>query len=166
MDAIFQSFVSLGWWEILVTICNTLITFLIVKMFLFKPVRKMIAAREDEVNALFAQAEADRKIAEEMKKEYTDSLAGARKEAADIVSTAVKRATQRSEEIERAANREIAEMKQRAEASIEQERKKTINEVKDEIADLSIMIASKVVEREVKAEDHERMIADFISKVG
>ena len=166
MDAIFQSFVSLGWWEILVTICNTLITFLIVKKFLFKPVRKMIAAREDEVNALFAQAEADRKIAEEMKKEYTESLAGARKEAADIVSTAVKRATQRSEELEREANREIADMKQRAEAAIEQERKKTINEVKDEIADLSIMIASKVVEREVNAEDHERMIADFISKVG
>ena len=88
------------------------------------------------------------------------------KEAADIVSTAVKRATQRSEELERQANREIADMKQRAEASIEQERKKTINEVKDEIADLSIMIASKVVEREVNAEDHERMIADFISKVG
>ena len=55
MDAIFQSFVSLGWWEILVTICNTLITFLIVKKFLFKPVRKMIAAREDEVTRSLAE---------------------------------------------------------------------------------------------------------------
>lgn len=166
MEAIYQAFVSIGWWEILVTICNTLITFLIVKKFLFAPVRKIIAAREEEVNALFSQAEADRQAAEAMKKEYTASLAGARKEAAEIVSTAVKRATQRSEEIEREANRQISEMKQRAEASIEQERKKTINEVKDEIADLSIMIASKVVEREVNAEDHERMIAEFISKVG
>lgn len=166
MEAIYQAFVSIGWWEILVTICNTLITFLIVKKFLFAPVRKIMAAREEEVNALFSQAEADRQAAEAMRKEYSASLAGARKEAAEIVSTAVKRATQRSEEIEREANRQISEMKQRAEASIEQERKKTINEVKDEIADLSIMIASKVVEREVNAEDHERMIADFISKVG
>lgn len=166
MDAVYQAFVSFDFWGLFVTICNTLITFLIVKKFLFKPVRKMIAAREAEVNALFAQAESDRRIAEEMKKEYTESLAGARKEAADIVSTAVKRATQRSEEIEREANRHVVEMKQRAEATIEQERKKTINEVKDEIAGLSIMIASKVVEREVNAEDHERMIADFISKVG
>ena len=43
----FQNFVSIGGWNIVVTICNTLITFLIVKKFLFKPVRKMLAARAE-----------------------------------------------------------------------------------------------------------------------
>ena len=41
-----------------------------------------------------------------------------------------------------------------------------MNQMKDEIADLSVMIASKVVEREVKADDHKRLIEDFIDKVG
>ena len=49
MPEIFQSFVYINWWNIVVTICNTLITFLIIKKFLFKPVKKMLAAREEEV---------------------------------------------------------------------------------------------------------------------
>ena len=56
-EAIYQAFVSIGWWEILVTMCNTLITFAIIKKFLFKPVRKMLAAREEEVQAMYANAE-------------------------------------------------------------------------------------------------------------
>ena len=46
-QAIYEAFVSIGWWEILVTMCNTLITFLIIKKFLYKPVRKMLAARSE-----------------------------------------------------------------------------------------------------------------------
>ena len=56
-EAIYQAFVSIGWWEILVTMCNTLITFLIIKKLLFKPVKKMIAAREQEVQAMYGAAE-------------------------------------------------------------------------------------------------------------
>lgn len=166
MSAIYQSFVSIGWWEILVTICNTLITFLIVKKFLFRPVRGMIAAREEEVGTLFARAEADRKSAEAMKQDYTASLAGARKEAADIVDAAVKRAARRTEELEQDADRRIAEKQQRAEDAIDQQRRRVMNEMKNEIAGLSVMIASQVVARELDAADHERMIADIIDRMG
>ena len=57
-------------------------------------------------------------------------------------------------------------MVRKAEESIELEKKKTLNEIKDEIAGLSVMIASKVVEKEINEADHKRMIEDFISKVG
>ena len=57
MPDIFQSFVYINWWNILVTMCNTLITFAIIKKFLFKPVRKMLAAREEEVQAMYGNAE-------------------------------------------------------------------------------------------------------------
>jgi len=57
-------------------------------------------------------------------------------------------------------------MMKKAETTIEQERKKAMNELKDEVASLSVMIASKVVERDVKEADHERFIEDFIDKVG
>ena len=80
----FQQFVSIGGWNILVTICNTIITFLIVKKFLFKPVRKMLAARAEEVQAMYDQAEADRAEAAAMKKDYTESIANAKAEAAQI----------------------------------------------------------------------------------
>ena len=166
MEVLTRAFVDLNLWSLFVTICNTLITFLIVKHFLFKPLRKMLAAREQEVRDLYAHAETDRREAEAMKRDYTVSISNAKQEAADIVSNAQKRAERHAEQILEQANREAAVAKQRAEESIELERKKAMNQMKDEIADLSVMLASKVVEREVKADDHKRLIEDFIDKVG
>lgn len=165
-EAIYQSFVSIGWWEILVTMCNTLITFAIIKKFLFKPVRKMLAAREEEVQAMYANAEQAQTEAENLRTEYTTRLSKAKEEAAEIVGSATRRATVRSEEILRESSQQAAAMMKKAENTIEQERKKAMNELKDEVASLSVMIASKVVERDVKQADHDRFIEEFIDKVG
>ena len=142
-EALYEAFVSIGWWEILVTMCNTLITFLIIKKFLYKPVRKMLAARSEEVQSMYATAEKAQSEAEQMRSEYTERLSKA-KESSQQASAMVKK----------------------AERVIEQERIKAHKELKDEVADLSVMIASKIVERDVKPEDHERFIEDFIDKVG
>ena len=158
-QAIYEAFVSIGWWEILVTMCNTLITFAIIKKFLFKPVRKMLAQREEEVKTIYSAAEQAQTEAEQKRTEYTERLSKAKEEAAEIVGSATRRATVRSEEI-------LKESSQQAETTIEQERKKAMNELKDEVASLSVMIASKVVERDVKEADHERFIEEFIDKVG
>ena len=165
-EAIYQAFVSIGWWEILVTMCNTLITFLIIKKFLFKPVKKMLAAREEEVKAIYSNAEKAQSEAEQMRSEYTVRLSKAKAEAAEFVGSATRRATVRSEEILRESSQQAAAMMKKAENTIEQERKKAMNELKDEVASLSVMIASKVVERDVKEADHERFIEEFIDKVG
>ena len=165
-EAIYQAFVSIGWWEILVTMCNTLITFLIIKKFLFKPVKKMLAAREEEVQGMYGAAEKTQAEAEQMRREYTERLAKAKEEAAEIVGSATRRATVRSEEILKESSQQAVAMMKKAENTIEQERKKAMNELKDEVASLSVMIASKVVERDVKEADHERFIEEFIDKVG
>ena len=163
---IFQSFVYINWWNILVTMCNTLITFLIIKKFLFGPVRRMLAAREQEVQAMYATAEKAQTEAESMRSEYTERLSKAKEEAAEIVGSATRRATVRSEEILKESSQQAAAMLKKAESTIEQERKKAMNELKDEVAGLSVMIASKVVERDIKEEDHERFIEEIIDKVG
>ena len=137
-EALYEAFVSIGWWEILVTMCNTLITFLIIKKFLYKPVRKMLAARSEEVQSMYSNAEKAQSEAEQMRSEYT----------------------------ERESSQQASAMVKKAERVIEQERIKAHKELKDEVADLSVMIASKIVERDVKPEDHERFIEDFIDKVG
>ena len=162
-EALYEAFVSIGWWEILVTMCNTLITFLIIKKFLYKPVRKMLAARSEEVQSMYATAEKAQSEAEQMRSEYTERLSKAKEEAAEIVGSATRRAAERSDEILRESSQQASAMVKKAERVIEQER---IKAHKDEVADLSVMIASKIVERDVKPEDHERFIEDFIDKVG
>ena len=105
-------------------------------------------------------------LAEQMRSEYTERLAKAKEEAAEIVGSATRRATVRSEEILRESSQQAAAMMKKAENTIEQERRKAMNELKDEVASLSVMIASRVVERDVKEADHERFIEEFIDKVG
>ncbi len=161
-----QSFVGFSPWELLVTICNTLITFLIIRKFLFKPVHKMMAAREEEVRAMYADAERSQTEADSLRTEYTARLSKAKEEAAEITRSATHRATVRSEEILKDATKQAAEMVHKAETSIEQERKKTMNELKNEIGGLSVMIAAKVVEKDINEADHKRLIEDFIDKVG
>ena len=163
-EALYEAFVSIGWWEILVTMCNTLITFLIIKKFLYKPVRKMLAARTEEVESMYSTAEKAQSEAEQMRSEYTERLSKAKEEAAEIVGS--RRAAERSDEILRESSQQASAMVKKAERVIEQERIKAHKELKDEVADLSVMIASKIVERDVKPEDHERFIEDFIDKVG
>lgn len=162
----FMPFVNFTPWEIIVTICNTLITFLLVKKFLFKPVRKMMAAREEEVKSMYAIAEQNQVEADKLRAEYTARLAKAKEEAGEITKSATRRATVRAEEILKESTQKAGEMVHKAEASIEQERKKAMNEIKTEISGLSVMIASKVVEKDINADDHKRMIEEFISKVG
>ena len=159
--ALYEAFVSIGWWEILVTMCNTLITFLIIKKFLYKPVRKMLAARSEEVQSMYSNAEKAQSEAEQMRSEYTERLSKAKEEAAEIVGSATRRAAELRE-----SSQQASAMVKKAERVIEQERIKAHKELKDEVADLSVMIASKIVERDVKPEDHERFIEDFIDKVG
>ena len=57
-------------------------------------------------------------------------------------------------------------MKQKAEAEIEQARKKALNDAKDEIGGMAMAIASKVVEREINEADHKALIDSFIENVG
>ncbi len=162
----FLPFVGFTPWEILVTICNTLITFLIVKKLLFGPVHKMMDARTQEVQLMYTSAEKAQTEAESMRSEYTERLAKAKEEAQEIVSSATRRATVRSEEILKESSQQAASMIKKAENSIEMERKKAMNEIKDEVANLSVLIASKVVERDINKKDHERFIEEFIDKVG
>ena len=83
-EAIYQAFVTMGWWELCVTICNLLIMFVILRKFLFGPINKMLESRENEVREMYATAEADRAAAETMKRDYTASIANAKEEAAQI----------------------------------------------------------------------------------
>ena len=165
-EALYDAFVSINLWQIVVTICNTLITFLIIKKFLYKPVRKMLAARADEVQSMYSNAEEAQTEAEHLRSEYNERLSKAKEEAAEIVGAATRRAAERSDEILRESSQQASAMVKKAERVIEQERIKAQKELKDEVADLSVMIASKIVERDVKPEDHERFIEEFIDKVG
>ena len=163
---LYQALITLDGWTFLAQICNLMIQLVIFKKLLLNPVKKVIAERKAKADSQIADAEKLRTEAEAMKAEYEQNLQNARTEANQIVAAAQKTAVARSEELLGEARAQAAALKQKAEADIAQERKKAVNEVKDEIGGMAMEIASKVVEREIKETDHQDLIDEFIKNVG
>ena len=163
---LYQALITLDGWTFLAQICNLMIQLVIFKKFLLKPIKQVIADRKAKADSEIADAQKLRTEAEAMKAEYEQNLQNTRTEANQIVTAAQKTATARSEEIVGEARAQAAALKQKAEADIAQERKKAVNEVKDEIGGIAMEIASKVVEREISEKDHKDLIDEFIKNVG
>ena len=163
---LYQALITLDGWTFVDQICNLMIQLVIFKKLLLNPVKKVIAERKAKADSQIADAQKLRTEAEAMKAEYEQNLQNARTEANQIVAAAQKTATARSEELLGEARAQAAALKQKAEADIAQERKKAVNEVKDEIGGMAMEIASKVVEREIREADHKDLIDEFIKNVG
>lgn len=136
---------------IVFTLINTLIIFILFKVFLFKPVGKILDKRNEMAAAEIAEAKRAKESAAKTEQEYIEKLAKAKEEAADIMKQATLRAQKREEEIVNEANQKAAEIKARAEENIERDKQRAVNDIKDEISDIVIMAASKVVEKEISA---------------
>ena len=158
--------ISVNIWSILVSLANLLIMFLILKRFLFKPVQKMLAARKQQVDQIYQDAKENRDSAINMKQEYEARLATAREEADGLVRNAVQTAQRKGDAIVAEANSQASHLKQKAEQEVAQEKKQMLQDVRGEISDIAVSIASKVVEREVKKQDYDGFVDEFIKNVG
>lgn len=165
MDAEYLELISLNIWHIIATIANLLILMLIIKKFLFKPVQKILAERRGQVEELYSNAEEAKAQAESDRALYSEKLKGAQDEADSIIKTATARADKLGGEIIDEAKQKAADTVKKAEADIEREKKKAMNELKNEISEISVQIAENVVSREIKDEDHRELIDSFIDKL-
>lgn len=158
--------ISVNIWQILISLANLLIMLVILKKFLFKPVQKVVSEREAQVKKIYEEADESRTAAADMKQEYEQRLAAAREEADGLVRSAVLTAQRKSDSMLAEASSQVSHMKQKAEEEIAQEKKQMLQDVRGEISDIAVSIASKVVEREIKESDHKALVDEFIRNVG
>lgn len=158
--------ISINIWQILISMANLLIIFLLLKKFLFKPVQAVFAKREAQVKGIYDEAEKSRSSAAAMRQEYETKMAGAREEADSIVRTAVQSARRESDAIVAEASGKASHLLKKADADIAQAKQQMLQEVRGEISDLAVSIAEKVVEREINEKDHQQFVDEFIRNVG
>lgn len=159
-------FLNINFFTALFTFLNFLAVFFVLKRFLFKPVMKMIQDRQDEIDGMYADAGEAKASAQAMQEEYAQKLSEANQTGERIVKEAVARGQSKEEEIVRQANAEAAAIMDKANATIAQEKKKAINDAKDEISGMAMAIAEKVVGRELKAQDQEKLFDEFLEELG
>lgn len=162
----FESIVGVDLWTALFTLCNMLITFLILKKLLFKPVKKMIDDRQKEIADQYAEAERRRQEAEQAKLAYDQEIAQAKQKRDEIVREAAELAHRQERDILNAAREEAKAITAKAQSDIRQERRKVFNEMKTEISDIAIEIAEKVTEKEIDSDKHRELIDSFIDQIG
>ena len=162
----FESFIGVDFWTALFILLNTVALFLVLKHFLFKPVKKMIDDRQQEIDSLYKDAETAKADADAMQAEYRQKLSAAQQTSERLVKEAVARGQSREEEIIRKANQEASAILDKAAADIAMEKKKAVNDAKDEISGIAMAVAGKVVGRQLNDADQADLIDLFINELG
>lgn len=166
MDTLYQSLVTVNPVTLIAQICNLFIQLLIVKIFFLDKIKAILDQRREAADKQITEAETAKSEALAIKKTYEQNMLEAKAKADDLLLTAQRTANSRSEEIISQAQQQAAQIKSKAAADIELEKKKAINEAKNEISDLAMAIAGKVVARELNAGDQADMIDRFIDELG
>ena len=158
--------ISVNIWQILISLANLVIIFFILKLFLWKPVMKMLDERKAMVDKQFSDAKEAEEQANADKAQWATKLATADEEAAARIAAADETARRHGDRVIVDARVKADGILRQAEAEAQLERKKAEADIKREIAAVGAELAEKMLEREVNAADHEKMIQSFLGEMG
>lgn len=158
--------ISLNIWQILISLCNLLLLFFILKKFLYKAVKKMLAERQQMIDERYSSAQEAERSALKSKENYEEKMRNAQSEAGVIIKEARAAAQRRSDKIIDAAKQKSDEMIRQAENEVELEKKKASSDIKREIAEVSTMLTERILGREINSDDHREFIDSFINTIG
>ncbi len=158
--------ISINVWSALISLANLVLLFLLLKRFLFKPVRKVLAARQAHVDGVYQEAEDALAKAETDRAAWAERMQGAQAEAEGIVKRANERARLNSDAMLDEAKRRAAGIVHQAQEEAELTREQAEASMRREMADVSTELAGKLLGREINESDHRQFIDSFIEELG
>ena len=158
--------ISINLWNVLISLCNLVLLFWLVKKFLFKPVMKVLEQRQKEIDDRYAQADQANAEAQRSRQDWEEKLAGADAQADAILKTATENANRRGDKLVAQAQERADSIIRTAQTEAELERQKAADGIKQEIVEVSGVLAQKLLEREVNPQDHRALIDSFIEEIG
>ena len=151
-------------WDIVWTIVNLLILFLLLKHFLFKPITKMMESRTAEIENNLKDAEDQKQKAAELTAQYEEKLQGAHAEAAQIVSEAKQRGQKEYDAILKSAAQDAQKEQERSRAALEREREEMLRGVQENVTELVLLTASKLSQKELDQESDRKLVDAFLAE--
>lgn len=152
--------------NIVFTILNLLILYVLVKKFLFKPVHKILDARQAEIDKQYADAQDARNSADEMKKQYENSLSGIAEEKTSILNEARDKASEEYEKIIEEARAQADKIVDDAQKNADAEQQKRMRQAQEQIADLVVAATAKIVASRQNEEADRELYNQFLAKTG
>ena len=144
---------------------NIFIVFMLASYLLFKPARELLKKRQDAIQKDIDDARAEREKADAMVAEYTEKLEHVDDEAEEILSDARRRAKTGEAKIIADAHGEAGRIIRRAEADVELERIRALEDVKQEMIDIASVMAEKAVSGQMNADIQEGLVDETIREL-
>ncbi|WP_427337917.1 F0F1 ATP synthase subunit B [Caloranaerobacter sp. DY30410] len=152
--------------SLVMQIIATIVLFLVLRHFLFKPVTEFLNARKEKIASDLLAANKNKEEAQNLKREYEMKIEASKKEAQEIIEAARRRGEEVREEIIKEAKKEAEAIIEKARKEIEREREKAVEELKEEVVTIAMLAASKVIDKNLDAKAHKEIINKFINEVG
>ena len=163
---LYQSLVTVNPVTLIAQICNLFLQLAIVKIFFLDKIKAILDQRREAADKEITDAQAAREEAMTIKATYEENMRQSKAKADALLVSAQQTASLRGEEIIQDAQRTAVQIKQKAEADIAREKKKALNDAKNEISEMALAIAGKVVGRELNAADQSALVDSFIAELG
>ncbi|NMC57301.1 MAG: F0F1 ATP synthase subunit B [Eubacteriaceae bacterium] len=153
-------------WTYLMIAVNMIILYLIMKKFFFAKIRDFMQKRQDSITQSIEAADKVNLDAANLKAEYEKKLFGLELEGKEIIKNSKIKAETQAREIINQAEQRADNIKKQAEAEIERQKRAAIEDMKDEIAALSILAAEKIIEKQLNAAEHQAVINKVLNETG
>lgn len=152
--------------DAVITAVAVFVLFLAMSYLLFKPVREFLKKRQDKIQSDLDTAKQDKADALSLKNEYEAKMAGAQKDADEILTAARQKAVKNEEQIVAGAKEEAANIIRQAKTEAELEKRKAADEVKTQIIDVAQVMAGKVVAAGIDTNVQESLVEETLKEVG
>ncbi len=147
-------------------VLNVVIMFFVLKLLIYKPILKFMKQREHMVSDRIDELDVREKQLIQQKEEYEHLMAEAHNEAAELITRSNEMARDHAREILDNAKEHARSLVVRAKKEIEAEKVQARQDMRKQIAEMSIQIAEKVLEREISLDDNHKIIDEFFERVG
>ncbi len=134
--------------------------------FLFRPVMGLLQAREQDIKNTYDAADAERAKAEEFRADYEKRIQGIEAEARARIQAAVREAETAKDQIMSDARNRSDDILRRGQEQLDREREKTLAQLREEVVDISLGAAAKVIGESLDDQKHRALISDFVNKIG
>ena len=148
--------------EFIFYLINFLILMGVLTRFLYKPFLNVLATRKQSIKDALDNAELTNRRADEKMEQYSKRISKVEEESREIIRTAKIQADAQARDIIEDARKEAGDMITKAQQTIEKEKEKAMEEMKQEIAVLAVMAAEKIVEREIQRAGQEAIVEEVI----
>ncbi|MCF8011258.1 MAG: F0F1 ATP synthase subunit B [Clostridiales bacterium] len=147
-------------------IVNFIVLLIFLRVVVYPHIVKLLEKRQQSIEDNVKSAEEERQKAEELRRQYEADMQKAKEEANEIIQKATKSGEEEAKSIIKAANDESVKIKEQAKQDIEREKEKAVSELREQVAELSIMVAGKVVDEKITSDVQRKEINEFIKEAG